>query len=150
MIVREKNGYTVQHLDVWGIIDGVEKIVVPNGPSIVKANLELKADVYSLVMQATCYVGRSDNPAFGKDRFTIGLSRLTYSIPLTRPKSIVGSEPVPKLARKIWESSGPSGPNKEYLYELARAVRELAPESHDSHLSALEAYVRRLDEQPDQ
>jgi hypothetical protein len=30
MIVREKNGYTVQHLDVWGIIDGVEKIVVPN------------------------------------------------------------------------------------------------------------------------
>ncbi|QRW19666.1 cation transporter ChaC [Rhizoctonia solani] len=105
MIVREKNGYTVQHLDVWGIVDGVEKIIVPN---------------------ATCYVGRSDNPAF------------------------VGSEPVPILAKKIWESSGPSGPNKEYLYELARAVRELAPESHDSHLSALEAYVRRLDEQSDE
>jgi hypothetical protein len=27
---------------------------------------------------------------------------------------------------------------QEYLYELSRAVKELAPESHDSHLSALE------------
>ncbi|CAE6532926.1 unnamed protein product [Rhizoctonia solani] len=102
---REKDGYTIKHLDVWGVVDGVEKIIVPN---------------------ATCYVGRSDNPSF------------------------VGSEPVPALARKIWESSGPSGPNKEYLYHLARAVRELAPESFDSHLSALEMEVRRLDEQPEE
>lgn len=98
---REKDGYTVHQVDVWGIVDATEKIIVPN---------------------ATCYVGRSDNPSF------------------------VGSEAVPGLARRIWESSGPSGPNKDYLYHLARAVRELAPESHDSHLSALEAYVRRLDE----
>jgi hypothetical protein len=33
---------------------------------------------------------------------------------------------------------------QEYLYELSRAVKELAPESHDSHLSALEVrFVRR-------
>ncbi|KAJ1310784.1 hypothetical protein OPQ81_009304 [Rhizoctonia solani] len=123
---REKDGYTVHHLDVWGVVDGVEKIIVPNEPSNVKANLELKADVCTLVMQATCYVGRSDNPSF------------------------VGSEPIPALARKIWESSGPSGPNKEYLYQLARAVRELAPESHDSHLSALETHVRQLDKQSEE
>ncbi|CAE6413940.1 unnamed protein product [Rhizoctonia solani] len=65
-------------------------------------------------------------------------------------RSVVGSEPVPALARKIWESSGPSGPNKEYLYQLARAVRELSPESYDSHLSALELEVRRLDKHPEE
>ena len=27
---------------------------------------------------------------------------------------------------------------KDYLYDLAKAVRKLAPESHDSHLDALE------------
>ncbi|KAF8599257.1 ChaC-like protein [Ceratobasidium sp. AG-I] len=102
---REKDGYSVEKVDVWGVVDGFEKIVVPN---------------------ATCYVGRSDNPSF------------------------VGSEPIPELASKIWESAGPSGPNKEYLYQLARAVRDLAPESHDSHLTALEAYVRRLDAELEQ
>ncbi|KAJ7636379.1 ChaC-like protein [Roridomyces roridus] len=61
-----------------------------------------------------CYVGRKDNPSF------------------------IGSEPLPELARRIWLSVGPSGPNKSYLYNLADAVRELAPESHDSHLFALE------------
>lgn len=68
-----------------------------------------------------CYVGRNDNPSF------------------------IGSEPLDALARKIWESVGPSGPNKEYLYNLVRAVRKLAPESHDSHLYALETRVRVLD-----
>lgn len=50
----------------------------------------------------------------------------------------VGSEPLDVLAKRIWQSVGPSGRNKDYLYELAAAVRELAPESYDSHLFALE------------
>ncbi|KAJ3980267.1 ChaC-like protein [Lentinula detonsa] len=68
-----------------------------------------------------CYVGRNDNPSF------------------------IGSEPLDALAHKIWESVGPSGPNKEYLYNLVEAVRKLAPESHDSHLYALEKRLRELD-----
>lgn len=50
----------------------------------------------------------------------------------------VGSEQIDKLAEKIWYSVGPSGRNKDYLYDLSAAVRQLAPESHDSHLYALE------------
>lgn len=55
--------------------------------------------------------------------------------------SVVGSEPIDALAEKIWHSVGPSGPNKDYLYGLSAAVRQLSPESHDSHLYALEVVV---------
>ncbi|KAH9843932.1 ChaC-like protein [Rhodofomes roseus] len=95
---REKDGYTLEQLDIWGIADGREQVVFHN-----------------------CYVGHNTNPSF------------------------IGSEPIEQLSRKIWESVGPSGPNKEYLYHLAEAVRQLAPESHDSHLFALETRCRELD-----
>ncbi|KAI0258676.1 ChaC-like protein [Gloeopeniophorella convolvens] len=66
------------------------------------------------VSRAECYVGRSDNPSF------------------------IGAEPLDALARTIWAAVGPSGRNKDYLYNLAAAVRALAPEAYDSHLFALE------------
>ncbi|KAF5340542.1 hypothetical protein D9757_014847 [Collybiopsis confluens] len=98
---REKDGYTLETVDVWGVdANGVEK---------------------TLLHGVYCYVGRNDNPSF------------------------IGSEPLDALAYKIWESVGPSGPNKEYLYNLVEAVRRLAPESHDSHLYALETRIRALD-----
>ncbi|KAG8970443.1 hypothetical protein FRC03_008640 [Tulasnella sp. 419] len=40
---REKDGYTEETIDVWGIVDGKEQVVVRN---------------------ATVYVGRPDNPSF--------------------------------------------------------------------------------------
>ncbi|KAI5997781.1 ChaC-like protein [Pisolithus orientalis] len=88
---REKDGYTLETLDVYTIEDGVEKVIVHN-----------------------CYVGHPDNPSF------------------------VGSEPLEALADRIWRSVGPSGRNKDYLYQLADSVRKLAPASFDSHLFALE------------
>ncbi|KAJ4485219.1 ChaC-like protein [Lentinula aciculospora] len=91
---REKDGYTLETVDVWGLNAKGEESITLHG--------------------VRCYVGRNDNPSF------------------------IGSEPLDALAQKIWESGGPSGPNKEYLYNLVEAVRKLAPESHDSHLYALE------------
>jgi len=76
-----------------------------------------------LVKKATVYVGRSDNPAF------------------------VGPEDLDVLAARIHMSVGPSGKNKDYLYELDDAVRRLAPQSHDSHLTALVRRVKVLDSQ---
>jgi len=70
---------------------------------------------------ATVYVGRNDNPAF------------------------VGCEPLDEIASRICKAVGPSGKNKDYLYKLASAVKELAPESHDSHLMALVKLVRGID-----
>ncbi|GBE79333.1 Glutathione-specific gamma-glutamylcyclotransferase [Sparassis crispa] len=94
---REKDGYTLEQLDVHGLENGVERVVIH---------------------KAYCYVGRNDNPSF------------------------IGSEQIDALAERIWRSVGPSGRNKDYLYELVAAVRRLAPESYDSHLFALEVCFR--------
>ncbi|KAF9527883.1 ChaC-like protein [Crepidotus variabilis] len=101
---REKDGYTMETLDIYGTeSDGKEMV---------------------LIESAYCYVGRPDNPSF------------------------IGSEPLDVLAQKIWRSVGPSGPNKDYLYKLAESIRELSPNSYDSHLFALEGLVRGLDKVP--
>ncbi|KAF8883822.1 ChaC-like protein [Infundibulicybe gibba] len=99
---REKDGYTMETLDIYGIdqTTGTERV---------------------LIHGAFCYVGRNDNPSF------------------------IGSEPLDVLAGNIWKSVGPSGANKDYLYMLADAVKTLSPDSFDSHLVALEARVRALD-----
>ncbi|KAL1692213.1 ChaC-like protein [Schizophyllum commune] len=99
---REKDGYTLETIDIYGIVDGKEEVIIPN---VISRPLRWHE----------CYVGRNDNPSF------------------------VGSEPLDDLAHRIYTSVGPSGPNKEYLYRLADAVRELSPSSHDSHLFVLEA-----------
>lgn len=60
----------------------------------------------------------------------------TVCHPLTPP--VVGYEPLPTLASTILARSGPSGPNKDYLYRLAEAVRSLWPDVEDEYLFALE------------
>jgi cation transport regulator ChaC len=98
---REKDGYTMEMLDIHGVnVDGNDRVIIHN---------------------AYCYVGRNDNPSF------------------------IGSEPLDVLGYRIWQSVGPSGPNKDYLFKLADSVRELSPNSYDSHLFALETIVRELD-----
>jgi len=98
---REKDGYTLERVDVYGLVDGVHETVVIPG--------------------AECYVGRNDNPSFAR------------------------GETLRALTDTIWRAVGPSGPNKDYVYNLAAAIRALAPEAHDSHLFALEAGLRELD-----
>lgn len=99
---REKDGYTVEVLDIYGMDGDQEKVIIHD---------------------AFCYVGRDDNPSY------------------------VGYEPIDALAKRIWSSVGPSGRNKDYLYDLVTAVRELCPSSFDSYLHTLEEAVRALDAQ---
>lgn len=39
---------------------------------------------------------------------------------------------------------GPSGHNREYLFHLCEALRELSPQYRDSHLCELEELVKKL------
>ncbi|MGH8855244.1 MAG: gamma-glutamylcyclotransferase [Telluria sp.] len=46
------------------------------------------------------------------------------------------------IARQIATARGPSGPNSEYLLELARALRELG--RHDEHVHAIERHLEEF------
>ena len=47
-----------------------------------------------------------------------------------------------EIARHICQSAGPSGPNDEYLLELAASLRELG--LHDEHVFAIEEHILAL------
>ena len=61
----------------------------------------------------------------------------------TNPQFLGKQEPQ-DVAEVIARSTGPSGPNSEYLFMLKQALEELAPESGDEHVRDLAERVRKL------
>lgn len=60
-------------------------------------------------------------------------------------ESFAGPLPMPKLAQQVLTSRGPSGPNVEYVYRLADAMRAMFPATRDEHLFELERTIRELE-----
>ena len=58
-------------------------------------------------------------------------------------KQYAGPAPLEETAKTIFVSVGPSGPNKEYLYNLANALEEL--DIIDEHVQELTKAVKILD-----
>ena len=56
----------------------------------------------------------------------------------------LGPASLHELAHQIYNASGPSGPNTEYLFQLAEAMRLVVPGIKDPHLEELEGAVRNL------
>lgn len=56
----------------------------------------------------------------------------------------LGPASIKDIAIQIYSSEGPSGHNVEYLFQLAAAMRSIAPGVHDKHLFELEAEVKKL------
>lgn len=59
--------------------------------------------------------------------------------------SFAGPTEMPVLAKQICEAVGPSGPNTEYVYNLAEAMRRLFPGVIDEHLIELEKALRLME-----
>ena len=57
----------------------------------------------------------------------------------------VGPQDPQTLAEHILASRGPSGENREYLYELHEALQELDPESGDFHVDDLTRRCRDIE-----
>jgi len=51
------------------------------------------------------------------------------------------------LARCIWRSEGPSGRNRDYLFHLEAALKELGVVNRDVHVQDLADRVRTLEEE---
>ena len=69
-------------------------------------------------VRGVTYVAEPDNPAY------------------------LGRAPIEELARHIASSHGPSGSNRDYLLQLAKALRAL--DEHDPHVHALEALLQEM------
>ena len=71
-----------------------------------------------------------------------GTRGVTYIAAPGNPAEL-GPAPLDEMAGLIARSHGPSGANRDYLFALAEALRELGTE--DAHVFALEHAVRSLD-----
>jgi cation transport regulator ChaC len=69
-------------------------------------------------------------------------SGVVYVAP-TDNHAFLGPAPLEDIAQQIFSSVGPSGRNRDYLVELAQALRDL--DAEDPHVFELEALVRSLE-----
>lgn len=50
---------------------------------------------------------------------------------------------IEQISKQVYEAQGPSGPNREYVLNLANAMRQLFPNVIDEHLFELEAHLKK-------
>lgn len=67
-------------------------------------------------------------------------------IGLPENPQFLGPQEPGQLAAKILESKGPSGENREYLFNLEEALLGLSGESEDAHVSDLVRRCREIEE----
>ncbi|KAG7309158.1 hypothetical protein JYU34_005080 [Plutella xylostella] len=70
---------------------------------------------------------------------------ITLYLATEENESYAGPKPIEEIAAQVVSCAGPSGSNKEYVYNLADAMRQLVPEVKDDHLFELEAAVKKVD-----
>ena len=130
---REKNGYTVHVVPVYGE-DGVcfaQKVVISLSSSFLCDAMFLSGELGHA--HSTC----DHNPL--KPSFEN--QALVYVATMTN-EAFLGYAPVSELAAHILQSKGASGPNWEYLLELVIALNGLVPHHNDRHLLDLDRAIR--------
>ncbi|KAG8185012.1 hypothetical protein JTE90_017036 [Oedothorax gibbosus] len=70
--------------------------------------------------------------------------QLVIYIAETENSYYLGPAPLETIARQISKAIGPSGRNDDYLFQLANAMRKLAPQVNDCHLYELEELVKEM------
>ena len=119
---REKTGYKKQLVTFYPTKEINNK---PTGDAEQATTSDVKDELLKNLMvepfKLMIYIGTEDNKWYG------------------------GPASIEDIAKQIYESEGPSGTNKEYLFNLADAMRKMAPHVNDEHLFALEKAVLNLE-----
>lgn len=116
--IREINGYSTQHTP-FNHKQG-EQDMSATMQSITPARDAEPTNVPHPI-KCLVYIGLPDNPQF------------------------LGPQDPQALAEKIVQSRGPSGENREYLYQLEEALKDLSEESADEHVFDLARRCREIE-----
>lgn len=118
--IREINGYSIQYTPFQ-----VNSQPKPQDMSATYQTITPAADaeLTNIPHPIKClvYIGLPDNPQF------------------------LGPQDPQALAEKIVQSRGPSGENRDYLYQLEEALRGLSEESADEHVFDLARRCREVE-----
>lgn len=118
--IREINGYSMQYTPFTKPKEKADDM------SAHYATVHTAKDAANRVpenIECLVYIGLPDNPQF------------------------LGPQEPEALARHIVKSRGPSGENKDYLYQLETALVGLSEESGDEHVSDLARRCRQIEQQ---
>ena len=124
------------------IVWGVSFTIDPEHAAIVRQYLDYREKNGYSPMNVPLYTKSPDD---GEEKLVLKNALVYVGLP-SNP-AFVGPQSLDALAQRIYTCAGPSGPNPEYLLNLAKAVRELAPHSVDHHLFSLEKRLVLLQEQ---
>jgi len=80
---------------------------------------------------------------YPRDKEMLPFTALVYIGTETHP-NYFGPAPITALAEQIMNSRGHSGCNTDYVLQLARVTREIAPGVHDEHLFELESKLKEM------
>ncbi|KAM0712195.1 hypothetical protein Q7P37_011289 [Cladosporium fusiforme] len=121
--IREINGYSIQytpfnhgHQNANNHQQDMSATMQTITPAADTAPADIPHPIKCLV-----YIGLPDNPQF------------------------LGPQDPQALAEKIVQSRGPSGENRDYLYQLEEALRSLSEESADEHVFDLARRCREVE-----
>jgi glutathione-specific gamma-glutamylcyclotransferase len=115
--IREINGYSIQYTPFTPPPDQD----MTAATQIVHSSSETSTSGVPQQIKCLVYIGLPDNPQF------------------------LGPQDPQALAEHILKSRGPSGENKDYLYQLEQALDSLSQESGDEHISDLARRCRDIE-----
>lgn len=116
MNIREINGYSIQYTP----FQNASAAKKPEDMSATYQSVHVGPEQGNTI-KCLVYIGLPDNPQF------------------------LGPQDPQALAEHIVKSRGPSGENKDYLYQLEEALNGLSPESGDEHVSDLARRCRDVE-----
>lgn len=114
--IREINGYSIQYTPFNRHDQDMSATMQTITPAADTAPAGIPHPIKCLV-----YIGLPDNPQF------------------------LGPQDPQALAEKIVVSRGPSGENRDYLYQLEEALKNLSEESADDHIFDLARRCREVE-----